>query len=332
MIKRKQKIEWKPVEQRKDFWNYTKRLIFVLLAALIYFIAVQWFILGKNGDRHTNFLSTGISGTLLAVVNIFPKTTNWYFLMQLGVNIPLLIYSWFSLGKITTIYTAIFIAVQYVYSFIPDPFIFGKPGNDPSYYSLELLSGLIAGVLGAIGSTINYVNGSTLGGTDVFIFNIQMKKDKQIGKLNTIFNAILLTLAFGFMTLNSALRGQIHSNYLQTLLFTVFGTFVYIVTYGFALDYVYPKGKRLAVFIILSNDKKEIFDDLLKTYQFKRTYTEFEAIGGRDRQDKIVLITVLTALEYPQFKEIIKSADPHAFVFSTQIKQLTGNFNKFKFD
>ena len=327
--KSNKKLNWQPTDQINVWQNYLRRLILVLIGGFIYYVALQWFILGNTDQRHTEFLSTGSSGILLTITNIAPGTTNYYFLMQIILNVPLMIYGWYRIGMITTIYTTIFILVQYAYSFIPDPFIFGHNGLNTNY-ALQLLSGVFAGIIGAIGSCINYIAGSTAGGTDILIFDINSKKGTQIGRLNIIFNCVILSIGFASIAINNLARGS-ETNW-SDFGFIIFGTFIYIIMYGFSLDYLYPKGKKLTIFIILPKEKIDKFNETLAKYNFYRTYTIVPGKGGREKQDKVVLITVITAWEYSQLEEIVKVVDKNGFIFSHKITKLSGRFNKFNFD
>ena len=327
-------INWKPIQERKTAWSYTLRTFYVVIGAFIYYLAVQWFILGNDSARHTNFLSTGSSGILLSITTIFPSTTNFYFLMQLLVNIPLIALSYFTLGKITAFYTLIFVAVQYAYSFIPDPFIFGNTANstDTTRYAIEIISGILAGVIGAIGASINYNVGSTAGGTDVFIFNINLRKKIPLGIINIWFNVVIIIVGFGSILISEIIRRGInHADY-SGILFNIIGTGVYITTFGIALDAIYPRGRKFAIFIIVPREKKVVINKIMADHNYRRTFTQIDSYGGKTNAENMILIAVITAIEYPQLKSIITAACPEAFIFNAKVSNVKGNFANFAYD
>ena len=322
------------IDKQNNWKRHVKRFCLVTISAFIFYIAIQWFILGTSQHRHTNFLFANMAGWALAIVNVFPVTTSYFFYLQFALSIPFLIYSFFKIGKITTAYSCLFIVIQIAYGYIPDPFVLGRVNVDSNLinYALQIISGIIAAIIGAIAMSLNYSNSSTAGGIDPLIIRINYLKKISFNRLNVIFNAVIIVSGFLFVIIGGIIKDGTNNYNYNNLLFEVIGTIIAVSGYIYFLDYIYPKNKKIAVFVVITPENKTTFKKMLNKYNFYRTFTELSGVGGYKNEPKTILLTVITSFEFAQFRAIAKQADQNAFVFSIHLTNLTGQFKNYLFD
>ncbi|WP_213974759.1 YitT family protein [Tepidanaerobacter acetatoxydans] len=245
----------------------------------------------------------GVSGLATVLYYLFKLPVGW---MMLLFNIPLFLSGIIFLGKGVGIKTLVGSLLFSVFTELTV--------NFPVVTRDLMLSAVYGGIILGIGLGIVFrVRGST-GGTDLaamilnhFIPSISVGQ----GILIIDFFVIILSgIAFNWEL----------AMYAWIALF-VSSKVIDLIQEGFN----YAK----AVYII-SNETEEISQKILK--EMERGLTFIKAEGGFTRQDKNVLLCVITRLEVSRLKNIVHQTDPRAFVIVHDVHEVLGEGFSYKND
>lgn len=180
--------------------------------------------------------------------------------MILVINLPLLIASWFRLGKAFTIRTLIVTVLSSVVIDAAAPFL-------PPFRGDRMLVALFGGVLAGAGLGLIYMRGATTGGTEVVARLLERKfRHIPIGRLILLVDALVVAAsALVYRNVESAL-------YAMVLIFVS-------TSLMDALVYGGDKGKML---LIMSKKEREIADAVLD--RMERGVTMLNATGALYRR------------------------------------------------
>lgn len=81
--------------------------------------------------------------------------------------------------------------------------------------------------------------------------------------------------------------------------------------------------KSVRAYYILTTKKQEISNEIFS--QLRRTATNIQCEGMYSREQKDMLLVMVTRIQIGQLKTIVKQNDPNAFMFSANIKEAYGN-------
>lgn len=245
----------------------------------------------------------GVSGLATVLYYLFKLPVGW---MMLLFNIPLFLSGIIFLGKSVGIKTLVGSLLFSVFTELTV--------NFPVVTRDLMLSAVYGGIILGIGLGIVFrVRGST-GGTDLaamilnhFVPSISVGQ----GILVIDFFVIILSgIAFNWEL----------AMYAWIALF-VSSKVIDLIQEGFN----YAK----AVYII-SNETEEISQKILT--EMERGLTFIKAEGGFTRQDKNVLLCVITRLEVSRLKNIVHQTDPRAFVIIHDVHEVLGEGFSYKND
>lgn len=217
----------------------------------------------------------------------------------LVLNIPLFIIAYFKVGRkfflnavIGTVLLAYFLNVfQYVEPVTTDRFL------------AFLYGSVIVGVGTAI---VLKANGST-GGTELFAIVIKSYKPRlKTGTLITIFDTVIVLA-------NTIFFGEIEVALYSALAIYIMGKILDIFFEG--IDF----GKML---IIISPKWEEISDRI--SNELKRGVTGLYGKGMYKKQDKQILLCVISRAEIREARKIIDEVDPSAFLIITNAREVYG--------
>lgn len=240
----------------------------------------------------------GVSG-LSVIINYLTDlpTGTMIFVM----NIPLLILAWLFLGKVFTLGTLKSVAVQSLMVDLLDDLF-------PKYYGDAILSALFGGILLGIGLSLIFMRGYTTGGTDIVCRLIQRKYPYlSMGKLIMMVDMlVVLASILAFHNIESGLYAVI-SIYTSTKVIDgiLFGMYT---------------GK---IALIISDREEEIVTGIL--VRMDRGVTLLKGEGAYSGQEKKVILCAVRTHEYTVMEEIVRSADPNAFVILLQANEIVGS-------
>ncbi|MDD2591340.1 MAG: YitT family protein [Erysipelotrichaceae bacterium] len=273
-----------------------KNLIQITIGCLILAFSVSVFVLPFN------ILSGGVAGLAVAL-NVLIDIDSTIIINVL--MIILFVVGSVFLGKkfalstfITTILYPLMLVIINRFEIIVD--------IDP------ILASLYAGLLGGAGVGIVFKAGASTGGMDIPPLIINKYTGIKLSTLVLITDAI--TVFFGMISygFEAVLIGFI----------AVWGT-------SFAIDKVLTFGAERAKAIYVISDKIDKINDMVQNTILRGT-TILQAKGGYTREDKEVLLVVLTGNQYPNFMRLVNEIDRQAFLIIQDANEVHGN--GFSFD
>ena len=256
-----------------------------------------------------NLAAGGVSGIGL-IVNHFTgfSVPAFYFL----VNIPLLVFGFFYLGRWRFLFNTI-VAVIFFSAAIE---IFNR--TLPSYlesYPLTdniLLSAIYAGLVGGIGGGLVYAAGATMGGTAIIGRVIQVRTGIPLSQIYLFVDGTIIVAAAFVFGWETALYAML------TLLLA-----------GLATDYTLEGPSRARTAIIITNKPVEL-TAALQT-ELGRGLTYWDATGGYTGEKRTAIMCSIYRPQVNVLKRIVNQVDPAAFVSIGMTQQVLGaGFIEFK--
>lgn len=273
-------------------WLRTKKLLVVMIGALLGAIAMNFFLIPAN------VYSSGFAGTAQLISSILGGRISTGILLFI-LNIPVAILGWKKVGKSFTLYSFISVLLMsFFLEVIPE-----KQFSDDI-----LLNAVFGGVIGAVGVGLTLKWGASTGGMDIIAMVLSRIKDKPIGTYFFILNAVIIITA-------GALFGW------EKALYTI--VTLYVSTR--VIDAIHTRHEKLTVMIITKKSaemKKAIHEKLL------RGITIVPARGSFTNEDKEMLMIVITRYELFDIERIIKAVDSQAFTNIVQTVGVLGFFRK----
>ena len=220
--------------------------------------------------------------------------------LNMGINIPLLLLAWRFLGRRFTLKTLRSVFIQSVMIDLVGLWL-------PVYAGDRIMSALFGGVAIGVGLAPVFMRGSTTGGTDIVSRLIQLRfRHVSIGKLLFMVDTAVLLLSVAvFRNIETGLYGMIT-----------------IYTSNRSLDgilYGLDTGK---VVLVISEKNQQIAQQVMD--RLERGATFLQAEGAWSGQEKKVLLCVVRAVQCYRVEEIVRAADPDAFLVVMEANQIAG--------
>jgi uncharacterized membrane-anchored protein YitT (DUF2179 family) len=241
------------------------------------------------------FVSGGLVGLALGLHYIFPPLSVG--LLYMLMNIPLFVLGWKFVGRRFFYYS---IAGMVIFSVAVAYVKFPLPVQD------KVLGALLAGIITGIGAGIILKSKGSAGGSDILSVILLNRFSVRVGNTILSFNVIILAGAAVLFSLDSSLYTLVYM-YVSTRI-------VELVLTGLS--------QRKAV-IIISPKWEEISRKILN--DIVRGVTFIKGQGAYTGRDENILYTVVTFRELPRIKEIVKKADPGAFVVVHETLEVMGH-------
>ncbi|MGL5640580.1 MAG: YitT family protein [Mycoplasmoidaceae bacterium] len=346
------------------WWRYTIAVIVGILTALASMFLV----------RNMGLYSFGLSGIFQGVARIVKVTSSKYITdpqtieniynilfygLYLLANIPLIIFSYFKLGKRFTYLSTIVIVlgnvIPILLGLIPginDIYLFGhiEPneslqangvqlltffGDDLNKFGPLMIYAIVNGLItGGYIALILAVSGST-GGLDFISFFYSKKKGKPIGTILAYFNlvSVLVSIIIGSYIASGITDFNWVSNdpnenldfaptpFSYETLFSqnLVASIAMSIISSLTLNFLFPKDKKVKI-TIYSNKINEI-RDYFYSQKFNHALTINKNIGGYSLEEKKSIEIVCLYMEIPILLDWIKKVDDQAF---TTISSLLG--------
>ncbi|MHA6251674.1 YitT family protein [Oceanobacillus sp. CAU 1775] len=278
------------------FYMEAKRIIVVIIGALLNAISLNFFLIAAN------VYASGFAGAaqlLSSVFNDFIGISLGTGIILLVLNIPVFILGWFKVGRGFTIYSIISVGFTTLFLELM-PVI--ALSND------IILNAVFGGVIAGAGVGISLKIGASTGGMDIVAMVLSRLNDKPVG--------------FYFMALNSVIIALAGILYLpENALYTLIT--LYVTTR--IIDMIHTSHVKLTVMII--TEKAEILQKAIHD-KFVRGITILPAKGAYTKTEKNMLYLVLTRYELYDLEKIITETDPKAFTNVVQTNNVFGSFRR----
>lgn len=271
-----------------------KNLGIMIIGVFLYVLAMNMFI------SPANLYTGGVTG--IAQLIIAFASSAFGIQLSLGgliflLNVPLLYLAWRSIGKRFAVLSILTVVLQsVVLELIP----MGKFSDD------ILLNAVFGGVLIGVGVGMILKIGASTGGTDIVSQYISMKFNGSFGKYSFGINAVIILLA-------GITQGW------ETALYTIISIYITSVV----VDRIHTIHQNLTLYIVTSKED-EMIDAIQK--QLYRGITVLEGRGAYTKNNKSVLMIVLSSYELYEALAVIKMVDDHAFTNVVRSEMVQGHF------
>lgn len=240
----------------------------------------------------------GMSGIAIMVNHIWGAPIG---LMAFILNIPLLILSWFFLGKKMTVKT---IKSLLINSIMVD--VIGA-GILPRYAGDRMIGAVFGGVLMGAGLAPVFMRGSNTGGTDIVSFLVRKWfPHLPIGRIMLFVDGLILLLSiYVFGNMEAGLYGAISLFCCSKVIDSI--------VYGF------DKGVMVTV---ISDHNREIAEHIMT--EVERGVTFLKGQGAYTGIERDVLICAVRRQEFARVKSIVYTYDEDAFIITSETKEVRG--------
>ncbi|WP_214696104.1 YitT family protein [Exiguobacterium sp. s160] len=276
--------------------EHTRIGVVSIIGGLFVALSMTLFLI-PAGVYSTGF--TGLAQILTALLAGTPFELGeglWFFIL----NAPLLVVSYFMLGRNMMIHTLVSVAsVTLFIRMLPQSQLLS---DDP------LLNAVFGGVLLAIGSGITIRYGASTGGFDIVALILAKFTNNSVGVYLFLMN-MMIALAAG------ALFGW------PTALYTI--VFLYVTSK--VIDEIYTNTQRQTLFIV-TNHPDEVTKELHQ--HVFRGITFMPAIGTYSKVEKATLMMVAQRHEVREITRICKDADPSVWINILPTEDVEGTFRR----
>jgi uncharacterized membrane-anchored protein YitT (DUF2179 family) len=230
------------------------------------------------------FVTGGITGISLILYKLFPFMN--LSLIYLLLNVPLFILAWMAVGRRFFVFsllgTILLTLALLVMSF---------------NFNLEdrLLNALLAGLILGTGSGLCLKSSGSLGGIDILSIMLLKRFSIKIGNTVLAINLLVLLIVAVLYSLEAVLY-----------------TMIIVFVASKVIDIVVTGLSQRKSLIIISSEWEKIAQEILK--DIKLGVTIIEGQGGFTHKKEHILYAVIPLTEIGQFKRIVQSIDPAAFV------------------
>ena len=271
-----------------------KNLGIMIIGVFLYVLAMNMFI------SPANLYTGGVTG--IAQLIIAFASSAFGIQLSLGgliflLNVPLVYLAWRSIGKRFAVLSILTVVLQ---SIILELVPMGKFSDD------ILLNAVFGGVLIGVGVGMILKIGASTGGTDIVSQYISMKFNGSFGKYSFGINAVIILLA-------GITQGW------ETALYTIISIYITSVV----VDRIHTIHQNLTLYIVTSKED-EMIDAIQK--QLYRGITVLEGRGAYTKNNKSVLMIVLSSYELYEALAVIKMVDDHAFTNVVRSEMVQGHF------
>ena len=269
-----------------------KRFLLIIIGSILMAIAAYFFLFALN------IASGGVGGVSLIINYLAP----W---MPIGImtailNVILFVVGFIILGREFGIYT---IAGTAAYSLILILFdVFVKEQKvilqDP------LMNVITASVLTGIGLSLVFSQNASTGGTDIIAKILDKYLSVGMGTAIMMADAFVIILAVFTLGIEKAIYG------ILSLSIT-----------SIVIDKILTGFNTMIKMTIISDRIDEINEFIIS---LDRGTTIYKAIGGYTKEDRNILVTIVTRTQYVKIKNYINRIDEKAFVFVNTTSDVIG--------
>lgn len=268
-----------------------KTLLALLAGNLLLAFSVSAFVLPYD------ILSGGVAGIAVLVK---PFTTISEQTIIIALVVSLFLVGWVFLGKKFAITTIMSSVLYPAYLLLLQNHM--KPVEvDP------LLASVFGGLIAGAGIGLVMKVGSSTGGMDIPPLIMQKYLGFDLGKSVMAIDALTVILGLWIYDLQHVLIGLI-----------------YVYASGIMITKALTLGLVESMSVQIISDKYEELNALIQE-KVDRGVTLFHAEGGYLRQQKNVILVVISKHQYQSLLNLIRETDPAAFVIISDVKEVQGN-------
>ncbi|BAQ57225.1 conserved hypothetical protein [Lactobacillus acetotolerans] len=247
--------------------------------------------------------SSGITGFAQLINTLserylpFTLTTS---MMYFALNVPLFIVGWTKIGHKFTYFTVTTVILGSIMMHLIHPI---NMHLDP------LVCAIFGGMINGLGTGFALKNGISTGGIDIIGIVIRQKTGTSYGKVNILINLIIIAAA-GFVF------GWTRAFYSALTIFIN----------GRVIDAVYTQHQKMQVMVVTSHPQAII--DGIQDRMHRGITILHDAEGAYSHIEKTVLVTIIDRYDMYDILNIVKKADPYAFMSVSEDERVYGRFKE----
>lgn len=281
------------MKKQSKLWTVIGEYVVLTCATLIMAAGIYLF----RFPNHFSF--GGVTGFAVILSALFPISASG---VTTVMNVGLLILGLVILGRsfgIKTIYVTMLLSGML--SLAEHFFPMTEPLTDEPM--LELI---FAVVVPAISSAVFFNMNASSGGTDIIA--MIMTKYTKMNITTTLMLADVAVAISAFFIFDA-----------ETGLYSVCG----LLAKSLVIDSVIENINLCKVFTIICSDPEPISEFIL--HQLKRGVTTYKAIGGYKKEEKTVIITIMSRSQAIELRNFIRINEPSAFIAISNSSEIIGN-------
>lgn len=271
-------------EYRMDW----KDVVYVVTGSFLLAYSFQVFLLPND------IISGGIASLSIILYEILGLSPA---LIQYAFNIPLLILSYFLLGKD--------VAFKTILGSMLYPLFTGLISSLQPLTTDQMLASIFGGIVTGIGVGLVYKGKGSTGGTSTIAQLIAKYTGVTLGNATLMADGIIIVI--GFFTFD-----------LEAILFGV----ISLVVASKMIDVVLVGGTTSKTVLIISDETEVIRQEILDN--FERGVTLLDARGGYQNESKEMMMVVISEREITAMQEMIVKHDDDAFVVFMSASDVLG--------
>ncbi len=268
--------------------TYVISIFEILLGSILCAVAMKGILLPHG------FLNAGFAGLAMIIHYVQPSLS--LALIYLLLNVPLFIMGWRWVSRRFFFFS---LFGMLVFSAAIQLINLNIPVED------QLLSAILAGIIGGIGSGIILRSLGSAGGTDILGVILLKKFSVRLGTTVLIFNSVILGTAAMIFSIDAAIC-----------------TMIYIYVSSQIMDLVVTGLSKRKSILIISEEWQTIAQAIMQ--QERRGLTIIEARGAYANDSKQILYAIIAHRDLPGIKRLITSIDPQAFVVINDTLEVMG--------
>ena len=293
---------------KKEAWNQVRNVFLVIVGTLILAFGTAVFILPFD------LVAGGMSGFAIVIDALIP--IEW---ITVDMIIAVLTWSLFLIGFLLfgkgfaakTLISAIVYPIGItLFLKLTEPSVLGGLFclQASEYTELPLIiSATVGGALIGVGCAVTFLSGGSTGGIDIIAF-VLCKIFKRLKSSTAIFFIDVFIILLGvFLT--------------QNLILSLLGIVSAMIS-AIVIDKIFLGGSAAFVAQIVTENGEEINRAVIE--RMERSTTIFEATGGYSKKHKQMLTVSFNMQQYAQLMEIVRRADPAAFVTVWRAHEIRG--------
>ena len=174
-----------------------------------------------------------------------------------------------------------------------------------------LISSVFGGSIMGVGVGLVVRFGGSTGGSDMIACMIKTKKpNASVGSFMVMVDAVIIGLSL-----------FVFENGFELLPYTIVALLVSMVV----LDFINEGYKEVRAFNIITTKPEEISAAVME--KLSRGCSCSSTKGMHTKNNKAIVLCLISKFQTNQLKTIIKEIDPEAFVYSTKVSEVVGNFS-----
>ncbi|MGJ9382551.1 YitT family protein [Salipaludibacillus sp. CF4.18] len=273
-----------------DILEEAKKIVVAIITAFFMAISLNYFLIPAN------VFASGFTGMAQILSELVPLSPG---ILLLLLNIPVAVIGWLKVGKSFTFYSFLNVAFTTFFLEAIPVRVFSED---------IILNAVFGGVFAGLGAGVILKWGGSTGGVDILALLAAKKNDRPIGVYFLIMNAIIVVtsgMMFG----------------MEKALYTLLNLYVA----SRIIDTIHTRHVKLTAMVV-TNKADELQEAFYK--KVMRGVTRIPAKGGYSKEDKEVLLIVITRYELYFLQQVIDEVDPKAFTNIIQTTGIHGMFRK----